>query len=80
MRRLEGESCDKCGPLVKEAVGEALYFDRPTAAANLAEQNSRMAKRERANTVYARVAREVIVEPGEAQAGAGDANEKRRQF
>jgi hypothetical protein len=80
MRRLEGESCDKCGPLADEAVGEALYFDRPTAAANLAEQNSRMAKREREDTVYARVAREVIAEPGEARAGAADANLKHRQF
>jgi len=72
MRRLEKESCDKCGALADEALGEGLYFDRPNVGLTLAEQNSRMANRERADSVYARVAHEVIAERGGRAAGVGE--------
>lgn len=62
MRKLEGRGCDRCGSLADQAVAQALYFDRSTAARNLAEQNLRMAISERTDTIYARVAREVIAE------------------
>jgi len=62
MRKLEGRDCDRCGALAEEAVAQALYFDRSSAARNLAEQDLRMAVSERTDTIYARVAREVIAE------------------